>query len=152
MTTTRSVRDFDDGGKAKGAHGIYALVDQALALDAKGELRLAAFFRGTFNFQEERSVIRGALTAGLVAYGLVPGRSRDALAIGYSYTRFGRDYRSSVRASGTNATKRESLVELTYRAQLTGWLTLQPDLQLIFDPHFSRSDSIAVGLTAVIAL
>jgi porin len=146
------VRDFDDGGRADGAHGIYALIDQALSLDAQGEPRVAAFFRGAFNFQEERTVIRATATAGLVAYGLVPGRARDVIALGYSYTRFGRDYRSSLRASGTNTTKSESLLELTYRLQLTGWLTLQPDLQLIFDPHLSRSDAVAAGLTAVISL
>jgi porin len=150
--TTSSVRNFDQGGQAKGAYGIYALVDQTLAVDAEGDTRLAAFLRGQFNFKQERTVIRGAFTAGLVAYGLVPGRERDALALGYSYTRFGRDYRSSVRASGENATRQESLVELTYRAQLTGWLTLQPDLQLIFDPHSNGSNAIAAGLTAVIEL
>jgi hypothetical protein len=29
---------------------------------------------------------------------------------------------------------------------------LQPDLQLIFDPHSNGSDAIAAGLTAVIEL
>jgi len=150
--TTTSVRDFGDGGRSRGAYGIYALIDQALVLDAEGGARLTGFLRGFFNFQEERAVIRGAFTAGLVAYGLVPGRERDALGIGWSFTRFGRDYRMGVRASGANVTKQESLLELTYRVQLAGWLTLQPDLQLFFDPHYSRSDAIAAGLTAVITL
>ncbi len=150
IVTTASVRNFDDGKMDKGAHGIYALVDQALVVDADHETRLAAFFRGAFNFEQEQTVIRGALAAGLVAYGPLPGRERDVFAVGYSYTRFGRDYRSSVRASGEHATRQESLLELSYRAQLTGWLTLQPDLQLIFDPHSTGNDAIAAGLTAVI--
>jgi carbohydrate-selective porin OprB len=51
-----------------------------------------------------------------------------------------------------NVSRRESVLELTYRLQVTGWLTLQPDVQFFFDPHFSRRDATVIGLRAVIEL
>lgn len=48
--------------------------------------------------------------------------------------------------------RRQSVLEVTYRFQATGWLTLQPNLQLFFDPHFSRRDATVIGLRAVIEL
>jgi hypothetical protein len=35
---------------------------------------------------------------------------------------------------------------------VTGWLTLQPDVQLFFDPQRGRRDALAIGLRAVIEL
>ena len=35
-------------------------------------------------------------------------------------------------------------------APLAPWLTLQPDVQYIFDPHLSRRNAFAIGLRAVI--
>jgi carbohydrate-selective porin OprB len=48
--------------------------------------------------------------------------------------------------------RRQSVLELTYLLQLTGWLTLQPDFQFFFDPHLSRRDATVIGLRAVIEL
>ncbi len=65
---------------------------------------------------------------------------------------FASDYLSSQRASGQNVTGDETVVELTYRAAITSWLSLQPDLQFFFDPHFGRRDAVVVGLRAVVDL
>ncbi len=46
--------------------------------------------------------------------------------------------------------RRESVLELTYRFQVTGWLPLQSDVQFFFDPHFSRRDATVIGRRAVI--
>jgi hypothetical protein len=35
---------------------------------------------------------------------------------------------------------------------MTGSLSVQPDVQFIFDPHLSRHDATVIGLRAVIEL
>lgn len=46
--------------------------------------------------------------------------------------------------------RRESVLELTYRFQVTGWLPLQSAVQFFFDPHFSRRDATVIRRRAVI--
>ena len=47
----------------------------------------------------------------------------------------------------------EQILELTYSAQLTPWLSIQPDVQYIIHPGASNalSDEWAVGLRASVA-
>ena len=52
----------------------------------------------------------------------------------------------------SSSPRRESVLEITYRFQVTRWLSLQPDVQFIWDPHLSRRDATAIGLRAVVEL
>jgi porin len=47
----------------------------------------------------------------------------------------------------------ETNVELTYRAAITGWLSVQPDLQYVVDPDTdpTRRDALAVDLRVVVS-
>ena len=79
-------------------------------------------------------------------------RAEDVLSLGFAYLDLSDRYVDSERARGENVSRRESVLELTYRFQATGWLSVQPDLQFVFDPHLSRHDAIVIGLRAVIDL
>ena len=47
----------------------------------------------------------------------------------------------------------ETAIELFYKAQLTGWLSLKPDIQYIANPGgTSNDDAIAVGVRFELAL
>jgi len=81
-----------------------------------------------------------------------PARSRGAAALGFSYEDFSHDYLRQVRSGGTRVKSSELALELTYRAQIAGWLTLQPDVQYFVDPRFGRRNALAVGLSVVIEL
>ncbi len=61
-------------------------------------------------------------------------------------------YVASLREQRENVSRRESVLELTYRFQVTGWLTVQSDVQFFFDMHFSRRDATVIGRRAVIEL
>ena len=80
------------------------------------------------------------------------GRAHDVLSVGFAYLRLSDDYVASQRAAGQNVSRRESVLEITYRFQVTRWLSLQPDVQFIWDPHLSRRDATAIGLRAVVEL
>jgi porin len=81
-----------------------------------------------------------------------PWRPHDALSFGFAYLRFGRDYVAALRATGEDVSGYQGSLELVYRAQLAPWLTLQPDVQYFFEPHFSRRDTFAIGLRVVVHL
>ncbi len=148
--STNDYPDFESGRSANGAYALYATIDQALLLDANGEPRLSGFVRAAFAPQDDRVSARFHVDGGLVLFGPLPGRDRDVLGVAFSFVDFANDYVRSQRAAGQRVSRDETVLELTYRAQLSGWLTLQPDLQLVLDPHFSRSDAVVLGFNAVI--
>jgi porin len=79
-------------------------------------------------------------------------RAEDVLSLGFAYLDLSDHYVDSERARGENVSRRESVLELTYRFQVTGSLSVQPDVQFVFDPHLSRRDATVIGLRAVIDL
>jgi porin len=60
---------------------------------------------------------------------------------------------SALRESAEGVDDYETAVELTWRAAVTDWLTLQPDVQYIINPGSQRSlrNAVAVGLRFEIA-
>jgi porin len=147
---TNEFTDFGSGGTADGAYELHAVIDQTLLLNANGQPRLAGFVRAAFAPQDDRVAARYHVDGGLVLYGPLPGRESDVLGVACSFVDFADDYVRSQRAAGQRVSRNGAILELTDRAQVTGWLTVQPDLQLLLDPHFSRSDAVVLGLNAVI--
>ena len=148
--STNDFPDFESGRTADGAYALHAMIDQALLLDADGEPRLSGFVRAAFTPQDDRVSAQLHADVGLVLFGPLPGRDHDILGVAFSFLDFANDYVRSQRAAGQRVSRDETVLELTYRAQLSGWLTLQPDLQIVLDPHFSRSDAVVLGFNAVI--
>jgi len=147
---TSALRDFETGEDVHGAIGLYAVIDQALSVGAAGTPRLGAFVRGQFAAQPDRIPMHWYLDAGLELADPFPGREHDVLAFALAYLRVSDDFVSNSRSTGNSVTRHQLNLELTYRAQLTGWLQLQPSLQFFFDPTFSRHDAVVFGLSAVI--
>lgn len=135
--------DFTSGGTENGTYSLYFVVDQALW--QAGEGRLASFWRAGWSPPEDRTVVTFYTDFGFNWEGL-PGRPADTAGLAYSYTDFGNDYLSALRAGGDPVSTRESVLELTYRAALTPWWTVQPDVQWVFDPHESRDDALVLAV------
>jgi len=155
-TNTGEVTDYADGGSEDGAYLLYAMLDQTLLVgrsrDGEPEPRLGAFLRLAYSLQDDRYAVRWHLDGGLQLRGALPGREHDSLGLAFSHDDFRRDYLRSERAEGRHVTSSEWVLELTYRAPLTGWLTLQPDLQYYVDPHYSRRNALVLGLRVDLAL
>jgi len=60
---------------------------------------------------------------------LIPGRDKDTIGLGIAYASISNKLRKAA-----DMDSHETTVELTYRAQLTPWLAIQPDLQIVFNP------------------
>jgi porin len=121
-----------------GNWGIYAVADAPLYQTADGN-GLTGFLRlGTS--PNDRNLISVYADAGLAYKGLIPSRDNDTTGLAVGYARIGDRARGLDQDTQVFSNplfpirSEEVVVELTYQAQITPWLTLQPDLQYVFNP------------------
>ena len=88
--------------------------------------------------------------AGAVYTGLLPGRVEDQLGLALAIARNGGPFKDALRAAGARVFDQEIIIELTYHAQVTPWLALQPDIQYVVDPGAGANgdldNALVVGL------
>lgn len=132
-----------------GDYGWYLLAEQQLyrqlGKDDPAQQGLVGFFRLS-GAPADRNLAQFGVDGGLVYKGLVPKRNWDTLSLGASYLEISEDIRRAQRdvdamatAAGTPApfpklADYEGVLELSYKAQLTAWWTVQPSLQRVFHP------------------
>lgn len=111
--------DLIDATVKRDNEGFYLLAEHALSKNLKGFVRY-----GVAN--EDINDFASAAQVGLTYDGLFPSRAEDVIGFGIAYGKYGDPYRST---DITTTPSYERQYELTYRAKITDWLTLQPDLQ-----------------------
>jgi porin len=140
------------GGEAtvRGNYGWYFILDQMLwpkpestprATDGKkGEpdapkpdQGLAGFVRIAYEPQD-RNFIGFYSDTGLTYKGPIPTRDNDILGAAFAYAPLSSGAKRAARAAGAVAVSAEMALEVTYQAQITPWLSVQPDLQYIINP------------------
>ena len=140
-----------------GDWGLYASADAALWRGLSGFVRVA----GAPN---EQNLASFYVDGGLAYKGLLPGRADDTLGIAVAYARIGSQARAldaDYQAFGNPfflIRSAEVVLEVTYQAQLTPWLVLQPDLQAVFNQSGRvtnadgtvRPNALVVGLRMAI--
>jgi porin len=77
---------------------------------------------------------------GLRWQGPIPGRSDDVFGVGFNTVRF-----SEARGAGFTENW-EFTTEVFYKVHLTGWMSIQPDLQYIVNPGGRGLDNALVGI------
>jgi len=124
----------------RGDYGLYAMVDQMIwRVPNTKDNGLGVFVR-VAGSPSDRNQVDFYADGGLNYKGLLPDRGDDVLGLAVAYARIsdaasGLDRDVNV-FTGTSRPVRdhEMALELTYRAQLAPWWTVQPDLQVIFHP------------------
>ena len=129
------------------AWGGYGAVEANILPDPRG--RLDAFLRIGFSEGHTTPYTFGT-QAGLRYAPAFASRPDSAASLGFHYAGTNRDFRAAGRAAGANPAGQEYAIEATYADRLTPLLTLQPDLQLVFNPG-GRAD-IAPALVAILRL
>jgi porin len=122
----------DGGGNVRDDVGFGLSFDQQLTAS------VTAFCRYGFAHHEARQV-EHFWSVGAVWKGPVASRPADELGVGVGQSRLSPSYR---RAEGLGP--RETLFEAYYRIQLTSWVSLSPDVQVILDSGGSTSNDVAV--------
>jgi porin len=129
--------------------GFYFIVDQMLyrkpaestprvknsknEFGQKSDQELGWFGRIAFDPQD-RNFIGLYFDTGLTYKGLICGRDNDTIGVAFVYAQLTRGARQAAIASGSVGVGAEMVLEVTYQAQITKWLSMQPDLQFVINP------------------
>ena len=123
---------------------VYTNFDQYLwKPDADSDRGVGIF--GRLGFADDTThPIAWFLSLGLSGKGLVPGREGDHFGIGYSIVGASDELPSRINIDDAH------IVELYYDIELTGWLHVTPDIQIV-DPGLARVDTaVVLGLRSKI--
>ena len=80
-----------------------------------------------------------SFSAGLTYTGLLDDRPFDRMGIAASVVRAGDAFRNAQIAGGIAARSYETNFELTWRAPITSWLVVQPDIQYWINPGLNSA-------------
>jgi porin len=132
---------YNYGGYFLGEQQLYREVGK----EDPAQQGLVGFFRASIA-PKDRNLAEYGIDGGVVYKGLLPHRDWDTLGLAASYLRISDDIRDaqhnvnlfSQSMGGPRAFSRladyEGVIELSYKAQLTAWWTLQPSVQRVFHP------------------
>ena len=82
--------------------------------------------------------------------GVIPGRAKDEVGFGVASAHNGSEFVDQQRKTGQRVDRAEVTLELAYRAPITSWLNIQPDLQYVFNPNTDpRVPNALVGLIRI---
>lgn len=127
--------------------GGYALVEGPVA--KVGSATLGAFVRFGLADPDAHEIAR-YIGAGTVLSGTLLGREGHQERLGLAVGKIRRSdrFKSRENGPGTQSERHETVLELTYRIQVTEWLALQPDAQYIINPgHDSKlRNAMTAGL------
>jgi porin len=118
----------------RGNYSLYGVVDQTVWQSASDGSRNLNVFGRIMGAPDDQNLIDFSLNGGFTLAAPLPGRDNDQAGIDLGIGRVSSRAAGLDRDHGTIARGVETLVELTYQAQVTPWLQLQPDLQFVINP------------------
>ena len=129
----RGVDGNGDPLRKDGNNGYYGFAELPQLKFGSGDTSLSVFLRyGIAN--DDINVLQSYFGGGLVATGLLRSRPQDQLGLAFASASVGGPYRRAQADAGDRSDRAETSIELTYSAQLTEWLRVQPDIQYIINP------------------
>lgn len=133
--------EFQDLGNPSreldGNWGVFGIMDQTVWHNDTTDL---TFFLRVAAMPEDRNPVSFYVDGGVGIAGPFAARPDDAIAFGFAYSEISGDLaamdKATRRRTGLNVPieNGETALELTYIAQVTPWLSLQPDVQYIVNP------------------
>jgi porin len=123
-----------------GDYGIYGIANQMLWHKPNTEAQGIGLFLQVMHAPDDRNISNWFIAGGLNWKGPLPHRSHDQAGLAVTYAglsaaarRLGQDviFYSGL---GSPYALGEPIIEVTYRARLTPWLKVQPDLQYVISP------------------
>jgi porin len=141
-------RNFKTGRFHHGSFGLYGAIDQTFFCESSKDDQGLGFFARAYGAPGDVNTVDLYVDSGLNYTGLIPGRNADVFGVAYGYTKISRDYSNASVAAGGSALENEGVLEVTYRAQITPWWYVQPDLQYTLDPSAAKgsADALVLGV------
>ncbi len=127
------------GRNRRGSYSLYAVGDQlAWRKDGSKDSGAGAFVR-VMGAPGDRNLINFYLDAGVTYKGAIEGRDSDTVGLGVAYARIS-DTASKLDSDTARFTggfypirRAETVLELTYQAQIAPWWQVQPTAQYVFN-------------------
>ncbi|MEQ1882836.1 MAG: carbohydrate porin, partial [Burkholderiales bacterium] len=127
--------------------GYYFLFEHQLTGEAGGSARRATGFLRYGHANASINAVEHSLQTGVTVSAPFTGRSNDEAGIGVTVAKLGDKYRQVATNAGDPAPVTELIYELSYRAAITDWLAIHPDVQWIrYRGDASLNDAWAVTL------
>lgn len=145
---SKEFSDSGDGAPHRGDYSVYFIADQELWHPRESADRALSVFARVGGAPGDRNTVSFFADAGLHYKGVLASRAHDTLGLGFSYTGLSQ---ALVDDSGRRIpSHHEAVLELTYQVALAEHVSLQPDLQIIFNPGAVRpaSPAVVAGLRA----
>jgi porin len=119
---------------------IYAVADQMVWRPADDSPQAVGVFARVMGGPGDRNLINFSANGGITLKAPLPGRDDDTFGAGFGFARVSNSARAfdrDVNAFGQGpipVRSSETFIEITYQAQVTPWLQVQPDFQYVFNP------------------
>jgi porin len=130
----------DSENTREGNYGLYLIADQMVYREPGKESQgLTLWAAVTYAPEEEINVFPFFIASGFAYEGVFTGRDNDVAGFSFAYGKLSRDLEDQYYEIG---------IEGTYIFQVTPWLGLQPDLQVIVHPGGSSAipDALVAGI------
>ena len=147
---TGNFPDWKTGAGEGTDYGIYGVVDQDLY--QRGQKVISFFTRGG-GTPADVNRVDWYVDAGFNFSGFIPGRPDDVAGIALARSFFSHEFSNSEMSSGSNPFDAETVLEATWKIQISEWWTLQPDFQYVWSPggETSAHNATVLGLRTTIA-
>jgi porin len=152
--TYQSQANFANGTgplRSAGAdYGIYGVVDQQIYVN--GPTILTIFTRAG-GAPADTNFVDYYVDGGFNLTGFIPTRDNDVAGVSVARSRVSPDYSASQVAQGNPPSTAETVLEATYKMQISPWWSVQPDFQYIVTPSGVQGshNATVVGLRTNIA-
>ncbi|MEI8341529.1 MAG: carbohydrate porin, partial [Verrucomicrobiota bacterium] len=130
----------------RGEYAFYLIADQEVWQEPGDPDQGLRLFTRAGASPSDRSTVSFYCDGGVNYQGLIPCRDKDLCGIGVSYTKISNDLLDD---SGSPVeSHHETIIEASYQAVVTNWLSVQPDFQYIFNPGATgrQQNAVVAGL------
>jgi porin len=117
-----------------GNYSLYAVADQTVWQSKKESSRSLNLFGRIMGAPVNQNLVDFFFNGGVTLTAPFSGRDNDQAGIDFGIGSVSPRVSEFDRDSGLPSRGTEELVEVTYQAQVTGWLVVQPDLQYVDNP------------------
>jgi porin len=121
------------------------LAERQLSAQTDGFRQTTAFFRAGIA-TGDTTPFRESMQAGLTMSRVFGGRPDSVVSLGVHYVGLTRKGRDNLSDAGASPARAETGLEVTYADGLTSWLTIQPNLQVVWMPGGDRNADPAIVL------
>ncbi len=138
-----SLADPNSNGDPQLHHGnysLYGVVDQTVWQSSADSSRNLNVFGRIMGAPDDQNLVDFSFNGGLTLMAPLPGRDNDQAGIDFGIGRISSRAAGLDQDSGLTRQGTEELLELTYQAQATPWLIVQPDLQYVVHPGAGLAD------------